>query len=171
VDAPADAAADAPLDAHIYCDLGLAHGDSVGGTIRLFDAEGNPLPAGHYRISYTNGCMIYGSGQPFTVHAYQPSIDAAAYATWTLVNAEAGFVSVRLPGYWIYGPDAAAPPADYNACVALNLTAPPVEFDYGGGVPLGVVVNDSPLSDNIAGPDGGDPTWRLELYLPDAACP
>ena len=70
-----------------------------------FDAEGNPLPTGHYRIAYVNGCMKFGAGQSFTVHAYEPSADAAApaYASWTLVNADAGMQPVRLPGYWIFG--------------------------------------------------------------------
>ncbi len=166
-----DAGADTAADAARFCDLGVAKGDPLGGGVTPFDAEGNPLPAGRYRLTYTDGCMVYGGGQPYTVHAYQPSADAAAYASWLLVTADGGFQPVKLPGFWIYGPDAAAGPANYGACVTLNLTSPPVEFDYDAGAPLGVRVNDSPLGDNLAGPDGGVPAWRLEHFSPTGACP
>lgn len=155
-----------------YCDLGLAHGDPTGGTISLFDAEGNPIPSGHYRITYVDGCMTYGGGQAFTVHAYPPSTaDAGAYATWMLVDSTGAFQPAALPGFWIYGADAAAAPADYDSCVTLNRTAPALEIDYDAGVPLAVQIDDSPLGDNTFGPDGGVPTWRLEHYSASGACP
>lgn len=168
---PDDAGADTGTDAARYCDLGLARGDSTGGTVTLFDKEGNPLPAGRYRLTYANGCMIYGGGQPYTVHAYEPSVDAATYATWMLVIEDGGFQPVKLPGNWLFGADAAAAPADYTACVAANKMLAPVEFEYDAGARLGVQINDNPLGDNVPGPDGGDPTWRLERYSPTGACP
>ncbi len=167
---------DAGVDAAKYCSLGVARGDTTGGTVKLFDKQGNPLPSGHYRISYVDGCMQYGGGQSFTVHAYEPGADAAAYATWILTNDETngvtGLQPVQLPGIWIFGGDAAAPAGGaYEACVALSKTWAPVEFEYDAGAKLGVVVNDNPLGDNVAGPDGGDPTWRLEVWSPTGACP
>jgi hypothetical protein len=166
--ASADAADGA--DAAHYCDRGYAVGVPTGG-ITLFDG-GTTLPAGHYRLTYADGCMIYGGGQPYTVHAYAPSAAAPAYATWLVVLQDGGFEPVILPGYWIYGADASPSPANYTACVTLNLTAPPTEFDYDAGVLLGVECNDSPLGDNQGGPDGGSPTWHLEvLSSPSGVCP
>lgn len=172
-----DAAAevDADTGAPTYCDLGVARGDTNGGAVRLFDKQGQPLPSGRYRIRYVGGCMTYGGGQSFTIHAYEPKADAAAYATWVLVNGDAGlsgFQEVVLPGNWIFGADASVPDGGtYDSCVELNKSDAPVEFDYDAGAALGVVVNDSPLGDNVSGPDGGDPSWRLELYSPTGVCP
>jgi hypothetical protein len=166
---------DAAGDAARYCQLGFAKGDPKNGSVQTFATEGATLPTGHYRIRYVDGCMKYASDQSFTVHAYEPSATAPAFATWVLTNSDAGatgFQPVKLPGIWIYGGDAAVPDGGrYEACVELNKAAPPTEFDYDAGAPLGVLVNDTPLGDNTGGPDGGDPTWVLELYSQGGQCP
>ena len=167
---------DGAVDAGRYCDLGLARGDALGGQPAFFDKQGNPLPSGHYRIRYVDGCMRFGGGQSFTVHAYEPTPDAAAYATWFGVSSDGGspsFESVRLPGIWIFGADASTPDASdtYTSCVELSKQRPPTEFEYDAGRKLGVQINDSPLGDNAIGPDGGTPTWQLELWSPTGTCP
>ena len=66
-----------------------------------------------------------------------------------------------LPGTDGYAPDAGAY-ADFDSCVAASLLSPPVMFQHPGGV-LGVWLQDSPYTDNTAGPDGGNPRWELTL--------
>ena len=159
-----------------YCDLGFARGDALQGQVAFFDKQGAPLPSGKYRIRYVDGCMHYGAGQSFTVHAYEPSPDAAAYATWYTVRSDGGteaFDGTRLPGIWIFGPDASTPDASdtYTSCVELSKQLPPTEFEYDAGLKLGVQLNDSPLGDNTIGPDGGTPTWQLERWSPSGSCP
>jgi hypothetical protein len=47
-------------------------------------------------------------------------------------------------------------------CVAANLALEPVELEFAGGR-LGVWLQDSPYSDNLAGVDGRNPSWSLTL--------
>jgi hypothetical protein len=178
-----DGGVDAGKDAAGYCDLGVVTGDSTGGQLRRFFADGGALPAGHYRLTYVGGCMKYGPGQDWTVHAYAPAEGGAgpAYATWFTAESDGGssaYYQLALPGTWIYGPGAvtydasATDTQQFDDCVALNkMMSIPNEFDYDAGEQIGIQLNDAPLGDNTAGIDGGDPTWHLEVYSQTGDCP
>jgi hypothetical protein len=44
--------------------------------------------------------------------------------------------------------------------VTANQALPPLDFEFDGGV-LGVWLQDSPYSDNLAGENGKNPAWTL----------
>jgi hypothetical protein len=50
---------------------------------------------------------------------------------------------------------------DFEACVEANRQTEPVELEFEGGK-LGIWLFDRPYRDNIAGPDGRNPAWRLD---------
>jgi hypothetical protein len=151
----ADAAADAGV-----CDLGTAQNGATAENLDLFGAVtwfagGSALPAGRYRVRYLDGCMKYGLGQDWTIHAY-----ADGSIAWWIVD-DASDNLVMAPGTVGFAASNGAF-ADFEACVAENLaSSAPVELDYAGGR-LGVLVRDSPVGDNMAGVDGRNPSYRLE---------
>ena len=155
---PDDAAYDASDGT---CDLGSAASFatdqtlSVFGTPTYFD-DGGSLPAGEYRVTYLDGCMMYGPGQGWTVNAYDGNPDS-----WWLIGATTDDRIVVPPGTTGYAPGAGAY-ANFDDCVAASQTVAPVDFYFDGGL-LGVWLEDSPYSDNTAGPDGGNPRWELTL--------
>lgn len=144
------------------CDLGEVASAGTQQNLDLFGqiiyfAEGASLPAGRYRATYVDGCMKYGGGQDWTIHAYA----GAEPFGWWLVGETTGTKIVVPPG--IVGYSAANGAfAAFEDCVNANKALPPLEFDFAGGK-LGVWLQDSPYTDNLAGQDGRNPKWQLTL--------
>jgi len=144
------------------CALGTATSLAAPGSLDLFGtpayfSSGDALPAGRYRITYVDGCMKYSSSQAWTIHAYDA---AGAPAKWWLVGATTADLLRLPPGTVGYATTNGAF-AVFADCVAANQLLPPEEFDFAGGK-LGVWLQDSPYSDNLAGEGGKNPTWKLE---------
>jgi hypothetical protein len=117
---------------------------------------GADLPAGRYSLTYVSGCIKYNGYSNFTVNG------ASNYEYW-LVGATTSDEIAVAPGT-----DAVGLPfgyTNYSDCVTANLALAPLDFDFDGGK-LGVYSDDFQPSDNVEGPDGGAPTWRLS-----GACP
>jgi len=137
------------------CDFGEASSAGTDQALNLFGevvyfANGEALPAGHYRIQYIDGCMKYGGGQSWAVHAY-----GDGSIGWWFVGESTADRVVMPPGtvgFSTYG--------TFDECVAANLLLPAAEFDFVGGK-LGVWLADSPYSDNVAGVDDRNPKWNL----------
>jgi hypothetical protein len=157
-------------DAAPGCTFGQATSQASASDLGLFGTpayfnNGQPLPPGTYRLTYVDGCMKYGSGQGWTVNAYANGTDA-----WWLVGATTADKILVLPGTAGYAADAGAF-SDFASCVATSLLRPPVTFLHQSGV-LGVWLQDSPYSDNTAGEDDRNPTWRLDgVDCTDAGTP
>lgn len=160
----------AAKDAGPSCTFGQAASQASASDLNLFGTPAffnndQPLAAGTYRLTYVDGCMKYGSGQGWTVNAYANGTDA-----WWLVGATTADKILVLPGTAGYAPDAGAF-SDFASCVAASLLSAPVTFTHTGGV-LGVWLQDSPYSDNTAGQDDRNPTWRLDgVDCTDAGTP
>jgi hypothetical protein len=148
------------------CSFGAATSQATASDLSLFGTpayfnDGQPIPAGTYVVTYVDGCLKYGGGQGWTVNAYANGSDG-----WWLIGATTSDKILVLPGTDGYAPDAGAY-ADFDSCVAASLLSPPVMFQHPGGV-LGVWLQDSPYSDNTAGENDRNPTWRLDAV---GACP
>lgn len=126
------------------------------GTVVYF-AEGATLPAGRYRATFVDGCMKYASSQDWTIHAYA----GAEPDGWWFVGETTADKIVPPPGTVGYS-SANGAFTSFDDCVTANLALPPLEFDFEGGK-LGVWLQDSPYSDNLAGQDGRNPKWKLTL--------
>ena len=142
------------------CSFGAASSQATANDLSLFGTpsdfnDGQPIPAGTYVVTYVDGCIKYGGGQGWTVNAYASGTDA-----WWLIGATTSDKILVLPGTAGYAPDAGAY-ADFDSCVAASLLSAPVMFTHKGGV-LGVWLQDSPYSDNTAGENDRNPTWRLD---------
>jgi len=151
-----DAGAD---DAEAGCSFGTAASLATPGSLDLFGqvsyfADGGALPQGRYRVSYVDGCMKYSGSQGWTIHAY-----ANGSIAWWLVGASTSQKYLMPPGTVGWNPADGAFTA-FADCVAANLALAPTDFDFDGGV-LGVWLQDSPYSDNLAGESGRNPTWNL----------
>jgi hypothetical protein len=151
-----DASADAPIDAPAPCATGTVVGDVFGQTVDF--ANGAALPAGRYRVTYVDGCMKYSSSQGWTVNAY--SLGAGTPDHWWFVAGGQPVTDVIPPGTVGYLPGAGAY-GSFDACVQASLALPPVELTITGG-PLGVWLQDDPYGDNVPGPNGRSPTWKIE---------
>lgn len=158
-DAPADAAADAGPDAADAapeaappCDFGTIVSDAFGAIVTW--NGGAPVPAGHYRVTYVDGCMKYSSGQDWSVNAYANGPDtlyvvdgdgakiAPAPGTVGFLQGQGGF-------------------ATFDACVSANASQDaPLVLDWDGGA-IGLELYDDPYDDNVAGENGRNPTYRL----------
>jgi hypothetical protein len=144
------------------CDLGSVGSFATDTSLDVFGqvvyyADGGALPSGQYRVSYVDGCMMYSSsGQGWTVNAYQGSPDS-----WWLVGATTADRIVVPPGTVGWQVDAGAF-ENFDDCVAASKLAAPVDFQFDGG-PIGVWLQDSPYSDNVAGENGRNPKWDLTL--------
>lgn len=154
-----DASADLGNDAG--CGLGEASSTATSGELDLFGTpayfnDGLPLPAGRYRVTYLDGCMMYGSGQGWTVNAY-----ASDQACWYVIGETTGDRIVVPPGTIGYAPGSGAF-ASFDDCVAASRTIAPVEFELAAEQRVGIWLLDSPYSDNMAGVDGNNPRWRLD---------
>lgn len=155
-DASADEAVDedavVTLDAPQLCDFGTLVSDPFGSTV-LWNG-GAPLPKGHYRVTYVDGCMKYSSGQGWTVNAYADGPDTLFVVTNgdAPVGTAPGTVGFTLGSGGF---------ASFDDCVSTNTASDaPLEFDFAGGV-LGLRLEDSPYADNVSGPNGRNPTYRL----------
>jgi len=147
-------------DAGAGCSYGVASSQATTSQLNLFGTPayfngGQPLPAGHYVITYVDGCMKYGSGQGWTVNAYADGHDG-----WWLVGATTGDKYVVLPGTIGYAAGSGAFDA-FEDCVTASKLSAPVMFTHAGGV-LGIWLQDSPYSDNSAGENDRNPAWRLD---------
>lgn len=162
-DSGADADA-APVDAGDSCDFGDVVGDEQGNVKAFYG--GNAVPAGKYRISYVKGCFKYAGTQSWAVHAYEPSATGTvADSTWALVGAATSDVKmVKLPGTVGFSTY-----ATFAECVTANQALAAVEYDHAGGA-LGIWLYDTIYTDNVAGENGENPTWRLHR-IGTASCP
>jgi hypothetical protein len=157
-------------DAGPGCTFGQAASQATATDLNLFGTpeyfnNGQPIPAGSYRLTYVDGCMMYGPGQGWTVNAYANGSDG-----WWLVGATTSDKILVLPGTIGYAPDAGAF-SDFASCVAASLLSPPVTFTHTGGV-LGIWLQDNPYTDNTAGENDRNPSWRLDgLDCTDAGAP
>jgi hypothetical protein len=144
--------ASAKIDAPALCDFGTIVSDPFGGAV-LWNG-GAPLPAGHYRVTYVDGCMKYGPSQGWSVNAYANGPD-------TLFVVTSGDVTIApAPGTvgFFLGQGGFA---SFDDCVKTNLAEDaPLAFDFAGGV-LGLHLADGPYGDNVAGESGRNPTYRL----------
>lgn len=169
--APADCASGTCTNLKCTCALDPAVG-SEQGTVGLFNG-GADLPAGNYEISYTDGCIIYGAGQNWTVHAYEPSANGTpAYASYVLVGETTADVKLAAlpPQAWAFGANGNNGIADFAGCVAAQKAAStPLAYTHAGGK-LGVYLNDSPVGDNTPGEGGKNPSWSIRRKG-TAACP
>lgn len=150
---------DAGTDPDAGCAFGTASSLATPGNLDLFGTiayfgDGGALPAGSYRVQYVDGCMKYSSSQDWTIHAY-----ASGSSGWWLVGATSAQQYLMPPGTVGYASSNGAFAA-FADCVAANLLLPPTDFEFDGGV-LGVWLQDSPYSDNLAGEDGRNPAWKL----------
>jgi hypothetical protein len=133
------------------CDFGELAADPFGAT--AFWNGGAPLPAGHYRVTYVDGCMKYSSSQGWTINAYANGPD-------TLYVVQAANAPIApAPGTIGFFVNQGAFAA-FDACVAANQNDAPLEFDWAGG-PIGLWLEDAPYTDNVGGENGRDPTYRL----------
>jgi hypothetical protein len=144
------------------CELGEVSSTGTNQNLDLFGsivyfADGVELPSGRYRIRYVDGCMKYSSAQDWSVHAYA----GAEPDGWWFVGNDQSQKIVVPPGSvgFLVGSGGFA---TFEECVAANLALPPSEFDFAGGK-LGVWLQDSPYSDNLAGVDDRNPKWKLTL--------
>jgi hypothetical protein len=167
-DAAPDDAHDAGLDAHDaamdvqdaatdetsvppLCDYGVLVSDAFG-ALTTWNG-GAPVPAGHYRVTWVDGCMKYSSGQGWTVNAYANGPDTLYVVT---DNDTAVVPAPGTVGFFVNQGAFAA----FDDCVSANQSDAPVEFDFAGGT-LGLHLSDSPYTDNVAGENGRNPTYRL----------
>jgi hypothetical protein len=156
------------------CILGTVGSFATQGSLDLFGqtvyyADGGTLPQGRYRLRYLDGCMKYNAGQDWTVNAVPPGTTGSS---WWIVNGPGGVASTALI---VVPPGTAGTQvgsggyAQFADCVAANQAQDtPRDFDYDGG-PLGVWLLDDPYSDNVAGDNGDNPKWSLELL--QGTCP
>ena len=157
----ADASDGATADAGDPCVVGSAENAATTGTLDVlgqiaYFADGADLPAGTYRLVYEDGCMKYGGGQDWTIHAYPSPNESYAW----FAGGSVGDKLVRTPGTNGYASSNGAY-VEFDDCVAANLALAPVEFTFAGGK-LGVWLSDSPYGDNMVGVDNRNPRWRLE---------
>jgi hypothetical protein len=142
------------------CDVGAEFNGATPGNLDLFGVpfyfnEGNQVPAGTYEFTYVDGCMKYQDGQPWTVNAYA----SGTYATWQVIGEDPDTFLGSLPGKSeLIGGGA---PEDFETCVAASKLATPLVIVIAAPSKLGVRLNDSPVTDNIAGIDGRNPKWGL----------
>jgi hypothetical protein len=98
--------------------------------------------------------MKYASSQGWTIHAY-----ANGSSGWWLVRETSAQKVIMPPGTVGWSPSAGAFTV-FADCVTANKALPPLDFEFDGGV-LGVWLQDSPYSDNLAGENGKNPAWTL----------
>jgi hypothetical protein len=150
------------------CSFGSAASIATSQNLNLFGQivyyeDGGSFPPGHYRATYTDGCMKYDYLQGWTVQGDAPD---AAGGFW-LVGSSTTDLIVKTPGTVGIFPGAGAY-STFDDCVNANLAMDtPVDFMFDGG-PIGVWLDDNPYLDNVAGDNGRNPAWSLLLLQ---ACP
>lgn len=132
------------------CDYGTIVADVFGSVVYWNNGF---VPAGHYRVTYVDGCMKYSSSQDWSVNAYANGPDTlfivTSNATLGAAPGTVGFIQGQ-GGF-----------KNFDDCVSANLANDvPFEFDWSGGS-LGLALSDNPYTDNVAGENGRSPTYRL----------
>lgn len=154
--------------AHTATSTATATNLSLFGTPVYF-ADGAPLAAGTWRLTNNGGCMKYGPGQNWTVHAY-----ASGVVSWWLVGASTSAQLAIPPGTVGFEriPGSADRDigsfADFSQCDAANRALPPRDFTHVGGK-LGIWLKDDIYGDNTAGENGKNPSWTISRVT--AGCP
>jgi hypothetical protein len=146
-------------DAPTSCSFGEVASEATADDLSLFGAPvyfnaGMPLPAGTYVISYVDGCMKYSADQGWTVNAYADGSDG-----WWLIGASTADKKLVLPGNIGFLIGEGGFPV-FEDCVAASKAAQPETFEHAGGQ-LGIWLQDSPYTDNLAGEGGRNPKWSL----------
>ncbi len=136
------------------CDFGTVVSDISGNVVSW--NGGAALPAGHYRVTYVDGCMKYSTAQDWSVNAYAGNAGPDEF--WIVSGSSQNRI-VSPPGTIGFVVSSGGF-ATFDECVQANEASEPLTFDFAGG-PLGVWLADSPYTDNVAGKDNRNPTWRL----------
>lgn len=148
----ADVFGDGAPDAPQLCDYGTIVSDAFGAPV--FWNGGAPVPAGHYRITYVDGCLKYSSTQGWSVNAYANGPDTLFVITntSTTLGSAPGTVGF-LQGQGGF--------ATFDDCVKANLSQDtPLDLEFSGGA-LGAWLSDVPYTDNVSGENGRNPAYRL----------
>lgn len=156
------------------CVIGSATSTATATNLSLFGtptyfAGGAPIAAGTYRLKNNGGCLKYGAGQNWTVHAY-----ANGVVSWWLVG-ETTSAPIGIPPGTV-GFERVPGSADrdigsftdFNQCDAANRALPAQSFTHTGGK-LGIWLKDEIYADNTAGEGGKNPSWTLSRITVD--CP
>jgi hypothetical protein len=99
--------------------------------------------------------MKYSPGQGWTVHAYGPN---GPDGFWIVTGSSR---KIAMPPGTV-GYDASNGAfASFDDCVSANRALSPLELDLPTGS-IGIWLEDSPYTDNVAGSSGRNPTWRLD---------
>jgi len=162
-----DGAHDAALDVHDAagdevsvpppCDYGELVADAFG-SLAMWNG-GAPVPAGHYTVTWVDGCMKYSSSQGWTVNAYANGPDTLYVVT--TASSQQGSAIITAPGTVGFFVNQGAF-ATFDDCVAANdKSDAPVTFDLSTPQPIGLRLVDDPYTDNVAGENGRNPTYRL----------
>lgn len=178
----------APCDEpNIPCNIGsqviATQGDdpSVGNVINPFN-NGQPLPAGNYRVTYIDGCMKYNYNQWWAVNAREN-----ANRWFVVADGDRSARVAKLPGSIGYSANGGCPRDNlpnctgdingfetYAECVADNKAAAAtnyVEFSLASPTVIGSWLADNPYSDNVSGSSVGGigPIWKLEALNVDCS--
>lgn len=145
------------------CDYGRVTGDVYGRS--LYFAGGSILPAGHYRISFADGCMKYSGRQNWTVNAYALGDPKSSDHWWFVSNGEK-VTKVIPPGTVGFQPGIGGYPT-FDECVRANRELAPVDLDLPSGT-LAIWLEDDPYTDNVVGQVGRNPTWALQCVRVEA---
>lgn len=158
--------ADDPDSATPRCDLGALASpataeDPTAFAEPIYWRDGAALPPGPYQVGYVDGCMRYDHWKGWTIHH-----DKGRWYSWWLISVITDLRIVKAPG--TVGQEVGTGSFfRFQDCVAANQALEPTVFDHVGG-PIGLWLHDLPYDDDVPGPDGRNPTWRLE-YLGDCA--
>src|ERR1700678_4532693 len=133
-------------DASGTCGLGSAASSATNesaSTLNLFGQivyydDGGDLPKGRYEAKYLGGCMKYDWLFNWQVQASWA--DAGGGGFW--------FVGDTSSDRVVMAPGVTQSYADFDACVAANMTASREDFAFDGGK-LGIWLNDDPYTDNV----------------------
>jgi hypothetical protein len=126
----------------------------------LYFNGGNPVPPGMYSVSYTDGCMVYGGGQGWTINAF----DQTGCCNWWLVGETTADLKLLLPG--TTGIMSGAGAFDqFPDCVQASKLVPPRMFNQTAAGKLGVWLRDIFYDDNVGGEGGRNPRWSLSGTL------
>jgi hypothetical protein len=115
-------------------------------------AGGADFPAGHYRVTYVDGCIRYDP----TIYWW--AVNGSFNFEYMIAGATTADAIQVAPGVVSLVGD-----TSFDDCVAASqgLSA---DITFAGGK-LGIYNNDFKPSDNVPG-TGGNPTWRLERLCP-----
>lgn len=158
----------------VTCVVGTATSTAAATTLSLFGTpiyfdNGAALAAGTYRLKNNGGCIKYGAGQNWTVHAY-----ANGVVSWWIVGDNTSAPITVPPGTIGFErvPGSADRDigsfADFTQCDNANRALPSRDFTHAGGK-LGIWLKDDIYSDNTAGENGRNPSWTLSRVTAD--CP